>query len=284
MGEFVTPPGADTFIINRFTSSVDNRSEDSTVDLKPTLDLSNDLEVLDSIRNFSGKVNREIFSNLVENYLKPGATITPDQISFLSAEVPRDPEYRVITQDKGVFAYDSSFAWILQYEPKGGYTFGDYRNYPGTLYMSVVAFTYGDHLEKYLSRQKLSDEEAPRSEYPVIHQIQGPNAKESEPTYPNDPRAYGIAREALNQLAWEPLSIAIVHEWAKANSIPTLQVLPAKYNYWVKGLPGQDPKVQRFNMRYDKTAKNYGFTKQPNGLYGLDVRNTPSPLEVIGRK
>lgn len=277
-------PSISKSIYNKSHLDVEGNIDNHPVDQIPLVDLFDERAVLDSIRNFGVEVGHsDKFYKLVAKYLKPDARIAPDRVSFLSSEMPRSEEFLDITEDKGVFAYDSPFAFILQYEPEGGYSMPGYEHkyYPNVLYASVMAFSCGFHLGSYLERGSFENIPAAEYKYPVVIQIQGPFKSESDSTYPRDPKAYGIARDMLEQVNWESLSLAIVHEWSAQNNIPEISVLPAKYNHWIKGLSGQHPTVLRFNMRYNMTAKNYGFTKRENGLYTLDVANRPSPFELL---
>jgi len=249
-----------------------SQDKDLELDIDTVLDLGDTLAVHQSMQETVRDLWGDEFTRLAKKYIKQGATLLPDQLSLVSSNVFRDLDYSFLAEERGKWEYDSPFAFILQHRSEPTET---------PMFLSVVGFTYGSHLENYMKSGKGKKIGAAVDSFPVINQIQGP---QSHSTYKLKPEYYEKARGILGQVRWEPLLMATVHEWAKSNKLEKLGVLPAEYNLWVSGLPEDDEKFKRFKRRYDHTAKRYGFEKnEKSSFFELDINNRPSPLDELGK-
>ena len=79
------------------------------------------------------------------------------------------------------------------------------------------------------------------------------------------------ARSLLQSFYWERLLVELNIDWAVKERVPQLFLLRAAMN---GHYDSKKPNVaERLQKRYDGTAEICGFKMQPNGLWGLDLRN-----------
>jgi hypothetical protein len=67
------------------------------------------------------------------------------------------------------------------------------------------------------------------------------------------------ATDLMRPLRWEKLLYQVMLDWAAANGITQVRVLPAEQNRWF-GLH----RAERMKMLYDVTAKRMGFRWDPD--------------------
>ena len=130
------------------------------------------------------------------------------------------------------------------------------------MWSSVVGILYIEDTVRAVSQDPYG--EYPRN-HPIIIQVQGANTY----FYSNDEREQEEPRrtkEALAQYKWERALIGIILEWAHAEKLPTVYLLPGYKNHWYT-----EGRKEAFRLRYDVSAQRMGFRMQPNGLYGISL-------------
>jgi hypothetical protein len=181
--------------------------------------------------------------------------LLPDSNTFLLKPVLGNYDRTIEGKGWGSFYMDSPRGFALGIrQPK----------IDQTLWIAITGISVGQELDSY-------DTEHPGLEgkmnfpypFPIITQLQGPHRME---TYPGDNLKREQANSALGKYRWEKALIGIVLEWAQAQGIPAVYLLPANKNRWL--LPERE---EGLHMRYDVSAERMGFRIQPNGLYGISL-------------
>jgi hypothetical protein len=133
--------------------------------------------------------------------------------------------------------------------------------------LGIVCFSMGRELDNYhrgiaAGRMNFS------YQFPVINQVQGPS---TNGMYIGDGdktsnQRYKEAVEIIKKYKWERALIGLVLKWARSEEIPAVYLLPALLNGWSRPY-----REKNLYLRYNVSAERSGFTRQPNGLYGISL-------------
>lgn len=142
-----------------------------------------------------------------------------------------------------VFFQDGKYGFALGFSPEEG----------DNTWVACTSFSDGLNYKFTLPNPPSFSNRA----IPVVMQLQ------SASDYEHD--ANNTISDVLKNYRWEMVLLDLVTEWAQFSRFPAIGLLAAENNRWVSV-----KRLDRFKMRYDVTAKRFGYRMSEQGIYRLD--------------
>ncbi len=241
-------------------------------DGKPDVPIEDDIAVSQSLGEFAETINHlGTARQLVQAHAKNSATL------------PKVDNFYVITrQGLDHQAVDDNHHKLFPYPVRSFYQDGRHglalmwktTRSKNSSWLEVVSFSSSQRIKWYnRDDNPLTHLTFPEPPAPVIVQIQGYPTGEKEVPNRIKTKILALQQNFFIDIALVELLI----EWCVRNRLPTLYMLPASMNKYLKGdlkegSPEYEKRKKRFETRYDGVARHFGFTLQPNGLWRFDLR------------